>query len=266
MSKKSLSYAEIVVVVLIVGILAAILLPALAKSRETRQRRACMNNLKQLGLALKMYADENKRRLPPVDDTKNNFTFDANLLYPEYLSDAMFAMCPGDSRWDPDTNFRLISDHAADGASKGEVHPDCLTDDSYIYLGWLVMSDKETESFFAAYDNLSPDDYDANIVVSEGWGNIEGDTIHRLGGQAEWLLIGDITWAGSTVSGSPTIPIMWDRQHTDVTKFSHRVGGYVLYMDGHVKYHRFDDRFPMTETMARLLHERPRERIPDCDE
>ena len=154
MSKKSLSHAEIVVIVLIVGVLAAVLLPALTKHRETRHRRACVNNLKQLGLALHLYAEENNRRYapvddwghkspfanyPPVDDIKNNFMFDADPLYPEYLTDAMLAMCPGDPRRDPETNFRLKSDHPADGAPEGQTHPDCFTGDSYIYVGWMVM-------------------------------------------------------------------------------------------------------------------------------
>jgi prepilin-type N-terminal cleavage/methylation domain-containing protein/prepilin-type processing-associated H-X9-DG protein len=49
---------ELLVVVAIIGTLAAMLMPALTKARESARSTACMNNLKQLGLATSMYADD----------------------------------------------------------------------------------------------------------------------------------------------------------------------------------------------------------------
>jgi prepilin-type N-terminal cleavage/methylation domain-containing protein/prepilin-type processing-associated H-X9-DG protein len=55
---------ELLVVIAIIGILASLLLPALASSKEKAKGIACISNLKQLGIAVRMYADANEGKLP----------------------------------------------------------------------------------------------------------------------------------------------------------------------------------------------------------
>jgi len=56
---QAFTLAEMLVVIAIIGILAALLLPVLANAKSKGQRTACLNNLRQLSLATKMYADDN---------------------------------------------------------------------------------------------------------------------------------------------------------------------------------------------------------------
>jgi prepilin-type N-terminal cleavage/methylation domain-containing protein/prepilin-type processing-associated H-X9-DG protein len=61
------SLVELLVVMAIIALLASLLLPALGRSKAKAYNAACLNNLRQLGIATRVYADENQERLPSAE-------------------------------------------------------------------------------------------------------------------------------------------------------------------------------------------------------
>jgi prepilin-type N-terminal cleavage/methylation domain-containing protein/prepilin-type processing-associated H-X9-DG protein len=66
MKKRGFTLIELLVVIAIIAILAAILFPVFAKAREKARQAACLSNVKQLGLAMMMYVDDNDSTYPPI--------------------------------------------------------------------------------------------------------------------------------------------------------------------------------------------------------
>ncbi|MGN6553412.1 MAG: prepilin-type N-terminal cleavage/methylation domain-containing protein [Verrucomicrobiota bacterium] len=230
---------ELLVVIAIIAILAAMLLPALATAKEKAKRTSCINNTKQIGLSLQMYADDNQNLLPrkgPTDPKNGNAVWDL----PYHMADGLLSSgakrksfyCPGgftavqddDYWWDYKGGtgyFRVVSyqfiisrDGTQNYSTKIIVPPGGLG--GQLQRGYLVKMGTP----FAGGLPVSETEMVSDAVISEGAGNMNDK------------------FTGVTTANPTELPRGYNSSHM-AGKMP--AGGNVLFMDNHVSWRRMQE-------------------------
>lgn len=168
MKRNFFTLVELLVVIGIIAILAAMLMPALQKAREQANRSDCTSQLKQIGMAIIMYANENRNMTPVSGEDPEHDLADLKMLVEmDYLRTPQVFIC------------RSTKDPKAAKIEEIE-EKNC----SYLYFAGLALTDFNAEMGMARDKNLNHGKQFGNVLFGDG--HVDGSNVGKDG---EWQTV-----------------------------------------------------------------------------
>lgn len=202
MRKKGFTLIELLVVIAVIGIIAALLVPALGKAREGARRAQCANNLRQIGLAMHMYIDEHDFKFPPLRDGNISWY---NFLE-QYIDNIEIFRCPDYKEHDYNNRDRFSYGYNSIGMEE-EADINTIPMPSQCIMiadsgPGTTKKDSKKDSITCSYDLRKTD-------ISNGYGrhyNGNGLNILFVDGHVGWYPRLDIP----TLPSNPNTLIWWN--------------------------------------------------------
>lgn len=207
--RAAFTLIELLVVVAIIAILAAILFPVFAQARDKARQTSCLSNLKQMGLAMMQYVQDNDEAVPLRNNGNNSYQKadppDYWMAMEPYLKNRQVRVCVSDTS------------EVNDGNTQGGK--------SYCINGHLFFSDFADGSGFIGAINAP-----AQVILFTEW--LQGDTFNQY--VSRYISADNIKFAVDKQATDATAK----RQYAAITR--HVGGTNWLLADGHAKWHRLE--------------------------
>jgi prepilin-type N-terminal cleavage/methylation domain-containing protein/prepilin-type processing-associated H-X9-DG protein len=244
-SYRGFTLIELLVTLSIIALLIAILLPAIALARDSARVALCLTNQRQLGLAVNMYANDNKRQIPtgPASDMDDPFVTGA----------------PADTKWSDTTSNKIwLFDTTAGQRVRnafGMIITDYYVPDPKIVFCPAddIPGDRVEEiKKFAAESSLTDPSSDADAYSSYFYRQLQGLTRPAVGSVRNNIdELGFTVAAPGYPAGLKFTALGWDRQSlvTGGVHTNHKNNTVnIVYFDGHAKnYPNYLDRMGLTD-------------------
>ena len=214
-SRGGFTLVELLVVIGIIALLISILMPALSKAREQAQRTKCLSNLHNAGLAINMYANENRQKLPAFTGGGTwlwDLPYDTRDFIIKNGSDRHMMYCPcGD--WQDQDSLWWFSGQPANNQG-------------YSVTGYFWLM-KRIDGSYPTLSAAKNADYVDNIAFDR--------VLHKRPSDAELATDATISQNGNFggIMGGWTNPHQTNHMGRDIHKAQ---GGNILYLDGHAAW------------------------------